>query len=290
MLISTAMLPAAALLVLLAQDAPAVDPPVEAPAEETAKETPEDAASLFPDEALRTAIVELMTKKNRTPFTRDDLQTIYFLRAPNAGIKSLAGLEHCPNLSLVDLSGNAIESTDPLADHRRLQSLDLHDNRIAATDPLGTLAKLQYLNLGGNRLTALDGLAPLEQLRSLDVSSNQVASLDPLASCTRLQSLWASGNQITALDPLAKLKVDTLDLRGNAVTSLDPLAGQAQLRLLMLTGNPIGSLSPILQTGAEQPLFLRLTLDAKQAESLADQVDQLRAMRVKVEVREKPAD
>ena len=44
-----------------------------------------------------------------------DLKSIFILDARNKGIKDLAGLDKCPNLVELKLSGNAIESLAPLA-------------------------------------------------------------------------------------------------------------------------------------------------------------------------------
>ena len=68
---------------------------------------------LFPDKALEGAVREELKKGDKEELKEDDLKNLYFLRAKSKKIASLAGLEKCTNVELIDLAGNAIADLKP---------------------------------------------------------------------------------------------------------------------------------------------------------------------------------
>ena len=64
-----------------------------------------------------------------------DLKSIFILDARNREIKDLSGLEKCPNLVEVKLSGNSIVNLAPLAGLQNIQSLTLSGNQIQISSP-----------------------------------------------------------------------------------------------------------------------------------------------------------
>jgi hypothetical protein len=83
--------------------------------------------SIFPDKALEAAVRKSVFEKrnNDQPILAKDVEKISTIKAPKAGIKNLAGLEHCRELRELNLSNNEIEEIAPLAPLKYLQSLDL---------------------------------------------------------------------------------------------------------------------------------------------------------------------
>ncbi|KAG7382228.1 hypothetical protein PHYPSEUDO_005114 [Phytophthora pseudosyringae] len=120
-----------------------------------------------------------------------------------------------PELRLLRLRTNALESLRPLADCEKLQTLDVGANRVA----LGS--ELRFLQ-------------PLTQLRHLSLDENPLADSpmyrrEALAMLPQLQSL--DGQDVTAAERLyAKLQLQTL--RGGGVTGSVPLPAPSPTRLL----------------------------------------------------------
>lgn len=92
--------------------------------------------------------------------TRADLLRLTTLDARNRGIWSLDGLEHCENLTW----------------------LDLDTNRVADITPLAGLVNLTYLNLDSNEITDIGPLAGLRNLDGLSLFDNQIGDIQPLVA------------------------------------------------------------------------------------------------------------
>ncbi len=217
-----------------------------------------------------------------------DLKSLFILDARHQEIKDLSGLEKCPNLVEVKLSGNAITSLDPLAELKNIQSLYLSDNQITSLAPLAGLVKLQHLELEKNQLISLDGIEKLENLRSLYLSENQLTSLDPLAGLKKLTSLSLDGNRLTDLGPVKSLRwLSTLRVRGNPITDLTPLSELHELRYTFLEGTAITDLTPLIEMArkdveGEQRFapYWRIFLDADKLPSA--QLEELKKLGVRV--------
>ena len=98
----------------------------------TCEASPAYAEGPIKDPQLEAVVKAILKVKqiDKTVIEEADLKTIFILDARNKGIKDLAGLEKCPNLVEVKLSGNAIENLAPLADLKNIQSLYLSGNQI----------------------------------------------------------------------------------------------------------------------------------------------------------------
>lgn len=109
-----------------------------------------------------------------------------------------------PNLRLLRLRGNALESLRPLASCARLQTLDVGANRVALLSELRflqSLAQLRHLALDGNPLTdsaayRREVLAMLPQLQTLD--GREVTTAERLYAKLQLKTQIGSG---TAASP-----------------------------------------------------------------------------------------
>lgn len=92
--------------------------------------------------------------------TRADLLRLTNLDARGLGIRSLQGLEHCENLTWLDLDAN----------------------RISDITPLAGLINLTYLNLDSNEITDIGPLAGLRNLDGLSLFDNQIGDVQPLVT------------------------------------------------------------------------------------------------------------
>ena len=220
----------------------------------------------IPDAGLRARVVVALGKDPEDTVGARELAALEVLDARNAGIESLAGLEHAVNLETVDLGHNAIADLRPLASLAALRRLNLDG---AATElwPLSGLTKLTGLSLRGNGIEDLAALSGMTQLETLDVANNRITGLAPIGALAHLQALRLDGNlvddlstvggittlqylslrgnEVVDLQPLSRLaRLRTLDLRDNEVEDLSPLAGLRALRLLDVRGNRITDLAP----------------------------------------------
>ena len=140
--------------------------------------SPAEAASLILDKNLESAVRDVLKKTDlKKPLTAEDLKDVYILKSRGKEIMTLAGLEKCTNLALLDLSNNAVKDLKPLADLKNLQSLDLSHNKIGDLAPLAKLTRLQYLQLESNRISKLDALKGIKSLTSLYPSKNKTSLL-----------------------------------------------------------------------------------------------------------------
>lgn len=103
----------------------------------------------LPDPALEFAVRQALNAP-LSCLTRERLRGITELQASNLGITRLDGLEHCPNLTVLNVSGNAIQSITPITTLFNLTVLDVSNNAIANIQPISGLFFLDVLNLAGN--------------------------------------------------------------------------------------------------------------------------------------------
>jgi len=228
-----------------------------------------DPVVIFPDPNLEAAIRQAIVKPVGDIY-QSDLEELKAFSAEIMHIVNLTGLEHCTNLTWLDLWNNQISDISPLAILTSLTSLDLWYNQISDISPLAGLTGLTKLWLNLNRisdispvanLTSLTALylhtnqisdisplasANLTSLTSLDLHSNKISDISPLAGLTNLTKLWLHLNLISDILPLASLtNLTSLSLRENLINDISPLAKLTSLTSLDLTYNQISDISPL---------------------------------------------
>jgi internalin A len=254
--------------------------------------TPAPPVSPFADKNLDNA-VRAALHHTKPGLSEGDLNNLYFLEAPGAHIRSLAGLEKCPNLALLKLTNNDVSDIGPLKNLGNLQSLDLAHNRVSDLRPLSELTKLQYIELSHNHISKLDGLRDLTNLFALYLSDNSITDLAPIAKLTRLSSLELGHNQLRDISVLAHInRLSTLELKDNLIENLEPLRHQTELSILMLERNRIKDLAPLVHAAkadAEGPKrfapYLRLYLQGNplSEQAKAKQLMELKSFGVRIE-------
>ena len=217
-----------------------------------------DVQANIPDSNLRAAIEEALGKKERGPIAPGEMAALARLKAPNANITDLTGLEHATNLTELHLgaewveaegtwkTSNSVSNLAPLAGLTNLTRLDLRGNNIADLSHLARLTNLTWLGLWDNRISDLSPLSELTNLTELRLGGNSISNLSPLAGLTNLATLLLQSNSSSNLSPLAGLtNLTRLGLAGNGISDLSPLAGLTNLATLGLHGNGISDLSPL---------------------------------------------
>ncbi|XP_053505953.1 leucine-rich repeat-containing G-protein coupled receptor 5-like isoform X2 [Ictalurus furcatus] len=105
--------------------------------------------------------------------------------------------EQLPNLQLLDLSYNLIQSLPSLQGCKKIQKIDLHHNQIheLRADTFRGLPLLKSLGLAWNKLCSVDPLSfsELPALTKLDLTSNHLSSL-PVVEMNVLTHLKLAGN------------------------------------------------------------------------------------------------
>ncbi len=133
----------------------------------------------FPDPNLRTAVAEhLGVDPDR--ITVAALRQLTRIDAVFREIESLEGLQHAPNLRLLDLAGNRISDLTPLSNLHSLEELGLDENAIKDLSPLAGLTNLLVLTINQNLITDVEALHGLTGLRVLHIEHNFIADHSPL--------------------------------------------------------------------------------------------------------------
>ncbi|MFC1692079.1 PQQ-binding-like beta-propeller repeat protein [Candidatus Latescibacterota bacterium] len=202
-------------------------------------------AVTFPDPNLETAIREALNIPTG-PITDEDLMVLTDLDAQKRDISDLTGIEHCVNMSTLNLHVNQISDLSPLSNLINLQWLELSGNQISDISPLSGVINLYWLYLNDNQISDISPLNSLTNLQALELGQNHISEISPLSGLTDLDDLRLSENQIDDLSPLNSLiKLHRLNLYRNQVSDLSSLSGLTDLDDLRLSENQISDLSPL---------------------------------------------
>ena len=173
----------------------------------------------IPDVNLRAAIEAALGKASGETITKGEMSTLVRLRAKDASIRDLTGLEFATNLG----------------------DLKLYDNNLTDVSALAGLTKLEKLGLDGNGITDISALAGLTNLKELYLSGNQITDIAALSGLTKLTELNLWNNRITDVSALAGLtKLKKLELRQNplSASSIDDHISALQARGVTVTFDP----------------------------------------------------
>ncbi|MBX4261158.1 leucine-rich repeat domain-containing protein [Clostridium estertheticum] len=172
---------------------------------------------IFPDKNLE-KVVRGAIKKYNGDILKGDVAKIKELKASNANISNLSGIQNLTELTLLYLYNNKIDNIDDLKALTKLTVLDLYNNKIENINALKKLTNLTTLYLWNNKIDNIDSLNGLTNLTVLD--------------------LW--GNKINDIDALKRLtNLTVLDLSNNKINNINSLKGFTKLNALYLGTNPI---------------------------------------------------
>jgi len=154
------------------------------------------------------------------------------------------GEEVYPNLTHLDVSGNALTDLRPLP-FKSLRRLNLQGNEIATCQEFTGHEALETMDLSGNKLTTLTGMANMPALTKLDLSSNTIEDINGLGELPALAEFSLAQNKLQALEgpwqELASAPLKALDLSANGLEAPQPLEvlkPLLKLRSLCVAGNP----------------------------------------------------
>lgn len=113
------------------------------------------------------------------------------------------GVRLAPNLVSLRLKNNKVKVIENLTSLPNLSVLDLSYNAVEAAESLHTkLGQITEINLSHNKLTGLSGCSKLYSLVSLNVSHNKICDLDSVLPTSKLpcmESLDLTGNRVTSV-------------------------------------------------------------------------------------------
>ncbi len=262
------------------------DPPPETvtddPPPETVTDDPLPVA--IPDANLRAAIAAALGKASGATITKGAMSTLLRLKASDAGIRDLTGLEFATNLRELSLSDNLITDISALAGLTNLTHLYLWNNLITDISALAGLTNLTKLHLENNPLSASSINDHIPALQARGVTVTFTITYDPItydptpvtihdaklraaiaetlgkasfATITKgrmstlriLEASDAGIRDLTGLEFATNLKYLKLDGNtfrdGSALRGLTALSSLTNLEILGLSGNNISDLSPL---------------------------------------------
>lgn len=246
----------------------------------------DDASDWVPDAALRQALQSALGAD--VPLTKSNVAQIQQLNLTYDGITDLTGLEYATNLSIIDLTGNAISDISALANLPKLQDVSLRMNKatvlpdltpltstpikslnlvaddyglvpekLAALNQMTTLTSLEMQN---TKVTSVPELGNLHQLRELGLAGNKLTDVSALAPLTQLTSLKVGSNQITDFTPIAKLtNLTTLSIGNNRSNDISMLSTLTKLQ--QGTFSQMGLTDAMMPTFAAMPELTDLSID-----------------------------
>ena len=191
--------------------------------------------------------------------------TLVHLELYDNRVRSLRGVEACPNLEVLDMSYNGIRDMRPVAVCTKLRELYLAANKLRTIEGTAKLERVAMVDLGANRIRVMEQLPPnarkvflgknkiekienlegLRELRVLDVQSNRLTSLDgafPEGCCGKLEELYLAHNAIPNPAPgcfSALAALTTIDLGHNKISDFGAIAELAALEDLWLSYNAV---------------------------------------------------
>ena len=200
----------------------------------------------IPDPNLRQAVRETLALPNEVPLTQAEMLGLVRLKAKEAEIQDLTGLEHALNLKTLDLAANEIRDITPLGTLTKLNSLTLRNNPITDLTPLANLINLTNINLAGIKGVDISPLVNLTKLKEAWLGSMRLRDITPLASLIQLMALSLAKNQIVDVSPLANLTaLKKLHIDRNQIVDVSPLANLTQLTDLTIANNAITDFRPL---------------------------------------------
>ena len=202
----------------------------------------------IPDENLRAAIAEALSKAPGTPITIEDMMKLKQLTANGAGIRDLTGLERAINASWFAFERNQISDLSPLVGLENLNGLAMANNQISDLSPLSKLTNLEHLSLYNNpEIADLSPISGLTKLKALHlVGSKNISDISALAGLVNLKSFTIWGSPISDLSPLSGLtQLERLDICGSKASDISVIAKLTELKELYLALNGISDVSPL---------------------------------------------
>jgi Leucine-rich repeat (LRR) protein len=143
----------------------------------------------------------------------ENAEDIIELRARKKSISSIKGIEHLPNLKLLDLTRNQLVSAN-----------------------LSANVTLEEIYLGNNEIEELQ-LGAKPNLTRLEIFFNDIENLD-LSGAPNLEDFCATRNELVQLDLSANTKIEEISVNDNHIAELK-LPENCIPRIVKAENNPL---------------------------------------------------
>ncbi|MFQ3576001.1 MAG: hypothetical protein SNJ77_06150 [Cytophagales bacterium] len=181
-------------------------------------------------------------------------------RANNLGITSVEGLQHFTGLSIIEISGNDLESLPDLSKLNRLEQLILSRNKLTNIEAVLRISSLKTLDVSHNRLDRLGDLSSLINLEKLFANHNRMTVFPDLSQNGQLLNLHLSNNQLRSVTSMQNLNMlRTIDLSYNLFRQFPDLSSLTGIRDIFLNNNQINSL--LIAQIPISPSFRRMRIE-----------------------------
>lgn len=160
-------------------------------------------------------------------------------------IRTLADLQHFPNLIKLTICYNHIADISGIAQLEKLETLALYCNDITDISAISGLTNLKYLYLYNNSISDLSPIAGLTALKALHVQYNQIADLSPVKELNELTQIYINHNQLTDISAITGLqKLAFFFADSNSITDISPVEKVPSLTDVVFQGNPVSDYGP----------------------------------------------
>ena len=132
-------------------------------------------------------------------------------------VKSLAGIEYFPNITVLRCGGIGLEELD-VSRLIHMESLTCHGNSLTSLN-LGSNYSLEFLNCSDNNISNLI-LPTSSATTTIYCYANSIKEID-LSRVPNLQELRCDQNELTSLDLNSSTKLQMLNCSSNHLSSLD---------------------------------------------------------------------
>lgn len=193
------------------------------------------------DKYLKSALIDSVRKKMQETYKEDrpsyfngkvywvELQELVDIDLSSRGITDLHGLQHCKNVTKINLSNNNIQQANIhwLEGNTKLKTLDLSkNNNITDVSILSRISTLKTLNLSNNTQISKESLGKLGNITDLTMNNAEIddSYAKVIGGLTQLTSLSLNGNSISDLNNFSSLgQLNKLYLNYNKISDLRPL-------------------------------------------------------------------
>lgn len=159
---------------------------------------------IFESSSIANSVAESLNKSINDLATKQELETVYFVRADSSRhpiAYSLSGVQYLSELSSLYVSDNKLENLNELDGFEHLV-IDARDNQIIDISGLKNLKVSDHINLIENKIDSINDLANLAEVNHLFLQNNNISDLSPLSNAKNILAIGLTGNPITSLAPL----------------------------------------------------------------------------------------
>jgi Leucine-rich repeat (LRR) protein len=134
--------------------------------------------------------------KPGAPWTQELLEKVRLVSADNSGVRDLSGLEACPDVMFVYLTGSQVADLTPLAKLGKLEGVTIRERDFR----LEAAGGLEGAYTSGSRAQPGSGPDPAgraDGTSGIELTGNQVSDLKPLEGLKGIHALYLDKNQST---------------------------------------------------------------------------------------------